>query len=136
MIWTPRNPLRWGARQALPVVAGIAAQDITTQELVRVEGPAPTTWNLMGQVLGVAAGDLPPALLWQVQLELGLGSTTQLIVLPFTPASPWTAVLVPAQWLVVTVRVRGAVAVGGNWIFSAQAAPTTPWEGSQVSIGD
>lgn len=132
MTWNPRDTRRWGSRQTIAAVPTIAATILETEELCRAEGPAPATWNLVGQVEGVPAAD-QVGMLWFVLLTLGVGATSTTLVLPFNPALPWTAVLVPAQWVSVQVRATGPIVTGGAWRFTAMAAPSTQWEGTVVT---
>lgn len=133
MTWTPRDERRWGSRVTLTRAPTLGAVTVATPELCRAEGPSCATWQLIGQVRGVDPAD-QAGMTWNVVVTLGVGAVSEEFRVAFNPALPWTAVLLPAQWVSVQVEAIGAIAVGGNWTFSALAAPMTQWSGTQTEV--
>jgi hypothetical protein len=131
--WTPRNTLRWGDRERVDIDIGIATA-WTTKELVRVEGPVPVSWN----VLGRAQWD--PVLLtidtMFIVFTIGIGSSMEEVEYPVplgvTGDETLQQILIPAQWL--TVRVRGTAIAGvGPVTISMGAAPASYFPGLEES---
>ncbi len=123
--------VRWGDFDRQTLTPTVAVRTVESRELVRAEGPSPTTWNVAGNVTGVDPADVA-GMAWSLLIEFGVGAFYQILALPFVPGTPFTANLIPAQRLVVKVQAVGPIAVGGSWVFGAGAAPMTPWFGQQV----
>lgn len=151
--WKPRNPIRWGDTQTISASGGALRR---TKELVRVEAPIPTSWNLYGQL----EYDPPttPIQLFRLVVLAGIGAMTQELQwrVPFFqdpartryPIAPYgetldlapgasivvaaTQIQIPAEWLVAYCEF--SVDTGGTWgpvKVSLGAAPVSPlnhWE--------
>lgn len=154
--WKPRNPIRWGDVQTFTGSGGAVQR---TRELVRVESPLPTCWNVFGQL----EYDPPttPVQLCRLTILAGIGAMTQELVyrIPFFqdptrtryPIGPFGESLdlapgasvvltgyctpIPAEWL--TAFVEFSVDTGGGWgpvkisLGAAPLAPLNLWQGDE-----
>jgi hypothetical protein len=145
--WRPRNPVRWGD---VEVKSGEGGAIQRTRELVRVESPLPTSWNLFGQL----TYDPPssPVQMFRLVVLCGIGAMNQTLIwrVPFFqdpsrttyPIAPYGETLdlvpgaslvvaavpqpIPAEWLAAYCEF--SVDTGGAWgpvQVSLGAAPIT-----------
>jgi hypothetical protein len=124
------STVRWGDSRTLVVVPTLGPVRLQFPELVRVEAPHPTTWNVFGTLGGVDVADIGLGLNFEWHLLLGVGSVQSTLRFPIGAVPPqpdgrfyFQAFGVPAQWLTASMVFFAAVAVGGNWTCETWASP-------------
>lgn len=121
---------QWGSQQDQAVTDPV---NFTSRELVRVEAPSPSVWNVICRVENV--NPLNVGVTFRALVVVGVGRVTTGLEFTFSPfAGPFQIAMLPAAYISVVLSASGAVPSPGSWVFTAFAAPFIPWPGAEDDI--